>query len=100
MSSTLTEDPITYLQNCLVLARERSQQPEASRAFDHLRDTLALEHPIAAEVLRLLWDELLSTHRSADVLEQLSNIERQFTEQMTESHAQLHQNYLRLLAEQ
>lgn len=100
MSSTLTEDPITHIQECLVLARERSHHHEANQAFNQLKDNLAVDHPIAAEVLRLMWNELLSTHRSADFLEQLSNIERQFTEQMTESHAQLHQNYLRLLEEQ
>jgi hypothetical protein len=100
MSSTLTEDSITYIQECLALARKRSHYHEANQAFNQLKDDLAVDHPITAEVLRLMWNELLSTHRSADFLEQLSNIERQFTEQMTESHAQLHQNYLRLLEEQ
>ncbi|PSB16727.1 hypothetical protein C7B76_11115 [filamentous cyanobacterium CCP2] len=95
-----TQDLIVHLQECLAMARERSHHCEASQAFNQLHSNLATSHPIAAEVLRLMWNELLSTHRSADFLEQLSNIERQFNEQMTESHVQLQQNYLRLLEEQ
>jgi hypothetical protein len=96
---TMTQDPIAHLRACLTLARECCHHQEANQAFSQLQDSLAIEHPLAAEVLRLMWNELLSTHRSADFLEQLSNIERQFAEQMTQSQIQLHQSYLHPLQE-
>ncbi|WP_416676205.1 hypothetical protein [Egbenema bharatensis] len=91
----MTQDLIPHLQACLVLARESEHHQEANQTFSQLQDRLATEHPIAAAVMRLMWDELLSTHRLADFLEQMSNIERQFAEQMTQSHIQIHQNYLK-----
>lgn len=88
------------MQECLSLAHDFSRHAEANQAFVSLKDSLAMDHPIAAEMLELLWNEMLSARRSASFWEQLSNIERQLTEQMTESHVQLQQNYLRLVQEQ
>ncbi|GAB4373782.1 MAG: hypothetical protein Kow00121_17450 [Elainellaceae cyanobacterium] len=100
MAQTATTDPIVSIQECLSLASDLSRYTEADQAFSRLKAGLAADHPIAAEMLSLLWGEVLSARRSADFWEQLSNIERQFTEQMAASHAQLQQNYLRLLEEQ
>lgn len=99
MSQTVAANPIDYLQECLSLANDRSRYPEADQAFTKLKETLATD-PVVSEILAMLWDEVLSARRSATLWEQLSDIERQFTEQMTANHVQLQQNYLRLLQEQ
>lgn len=104
MTQSVPGNPIVHLQECLSLINELSCYTEANQAFTRLNDQIATDHPIAAEMLKLLWVEMLSARRSASFWEQLSDIERQFTEQMTEqmtaSHAQLQQNYLRLVQEQ
>lgn len=100
MTQTVTANPIVHLQECLLLINELSSYAEANQAFIQLNDQLAVDHPIAAEMLQLLWKEMLSARRSASFWEQLSDIERQFTEQVTASHVQLQQNYLRLVEEQ
>lgn len=83
-----------------MLVNELSSYAEANQAFTQLNDQLAVDYPVAAEMLKLLWVEVLSARRSASLWEQLSDIERQFTAEMTASHAQLQQNYLRLVQEQ
>lgn len=100
MAQTVTADPLIRIQECLSLANDFSRHAEANQAFIDLKDSLAVDHPIAAEMLSLLWHEMLSARRSASFWEQISDIERQLTEQMTASHVQLQQNYLRLVQEQ
>jgi hypothetical protein len=100
MTQFVSADPIVHLQECMALVTDRSCYAEANDAFTQLKDRLATDHPLAAEMLELLWSEMLSARRSASLWEQLSEIERQFTEHMTASHVQLQQNYLRLVQEQ
>jgi hypothetical protein len=100
MTESVTADPIVHLQECVSLVIHRSCYAEADQAFTQLKEQLATDDPLAAEMLELLWDEMLSARRSASFWEQLSDIERQFTEHMTASHVQLQQNYLRLIQEQ
>lgn len=92
--------PIQQIQECLVLVQDLSRHEEANRAFIELKNSVAVDDPVTAEMLLMLWNEVLSARRSAEFWEQISNIERQFTEQMAASHTQLQQNYLRLLQEQ
>jgi hypothetical protein len=92
--------PIQQIQACLALAQDRSRHEEANQAFIEFKNSLAVDDPVTAEMLAMLWNEVLSARRSAEFWEQLSNIEREFTEQMAASHTQLQQNYLRLLQEQ
>lgn len=100
MTQTVAANPIVHLQECLLLVNELSSYAEANRAFIQLNEQFAVDQPVAAEMLRLLWAEMLSARRSASFWEQISDIERQFTEEMTASHVQLQQNYLRLVEEQ
>lgn len=100
MTQTVIANPIVHLQECLSLINELSCYIEADQAFTQLNDQIATDHPVAAEMLQLLWAEMLAARRSASFWEQLSDIERRFTEQMTASHTQLQQNYLRLIEEQ
>ncbi|WAL61159.1 hypothetical protein [Thermocoleostomius sinensis] len=100
MTESVTADPIVHLQECVSLVIDRSCYAEANQAFTQLKERLATDDPLAAKMLELLWDEMLSARRSASFWEQLSDIERQFTEQMAASHVQLQQNYLRLIQEQ
>lgn len=100
MTQPFTVDMLTHLQDCLALAGDITRHPEANQAFLNLQEQLAAEQPIAAELLGLLWKDLLSARRSASFWEQISDIERQMTEQMAATHVQLQQNYLRLVQEQ
>lgn len=96
--------PIDQIQRCLSLVSDLSRHPEATQSFVALCNQLTIDQPIDPnlldELLRLLWDEVLSARRSARFWEQISDVERQISEDMAASHLQLQQNYLRLLQEQ
>ncbi|HEY9697472.1 MAG TPA: hypothetical protein V6D10_09420 [Trichocoleus sp.] len=91
---------IDQFQACLSLAADLSRHAEAKQAFSKLHNELATDHPFAAQMLELAWNEVLAAKRSAGFWERISNAERQMTEQMAASHVQLQQNYLRLIQEQ
>lgn len=90
----------TALRECLSLAGHVTQHDEANQVFETVQATLKKDNPEAAEVMSLLWNEVLSAHRSAAFWEQLCNVERELTERMAANHFQLQQNYLRLMQEQ
>lgn len=96
----LSHQAIEQFQACLSLASDLSRHAEAKQAFAELRNQLAIDYPLAAQMLDLAWNEILSAKRSATFWEQISNVERQMTEQMAANHVQLQQNYLRLVQEQ
>jgi hypothetical protein len=100
MSSSQFASPVRSLQDCLELADDITQHSEANRAFQELQGNLAVENPLAAELLGLIWKEMLAARRSALFWERSCDIEREMTEQMATSHLQLKQNYLRLMQEQ
>ncbi|NJN88387.1 MAG: hypothetical protein HC881_21490 [Leptolyngbyaceae cyanobacterium SL_7_1] len=99
MTPTLSADATCVLQNCLALLNKQ-HYTEANQAFRALQTQLAIENPVAARLVELLWTELLAAQRSTTIWQQICDAERGLTEQMAASHFQLQQNYLRLMQEQ
>lgn len=100
MSESVTETAVHTLQDCLALAGDLRQHPHANQVFTDLQQRLASENPLAAEMLGLVWQEMMSARRSATFWERICDVEREMTEKMAASHLQLQQNYLRLMQEQ
>ena len=90
------------LQECLILCQEPKTEELANQKYQQLRDRLLLEsvNTQVLELLDLLWSANLSNQRSAAMWQHMCHTEQQLTDQMAESHVQLHQNYLRLIQEQ
>ncbi|OLP20023.1 hypothetical protein BST81_02535 [Leptolyngbya sp. 'hensonii'] len=88
------------LRHCLALARNLSDHAEALQAFEQLRADVAQHQPEMAGMLQLLWHEVMTARRSAAFWQQLSDVEKEISEQMAANHLQLQQNYLRLMQEQ
>jgi hypothetical protein len=99
MTPTLSIDAIGVLRDCLTLLN-KEHYTEANQAFRGLQDQLAMDNPVAARLVELLWTELLAAQRSTVIWQQICDAERGLTEQITASHFQLQQNYLRLMQEQ
>ncbi|MBW4461085.1 MAG: hypothetical protein KME47_12735 [Nodosilinea sp. WJT8-NPBG4] len=97
---TLPTDLSTRLQTAIGLAKEVQQHPEANQAFQEVVGELKTESPIAAELLEQLWQEYIGTKRSSLFWEQLSDVEKNLSDRLSQSHIQLKQNYLRLVQEQ
>ncbi|PZV21107.1 MAG: hypothetical protein DCF21_03075 [Leptolyngbya sp.] len=98
MSQSL--DLSSRLQSAINLAQQVQQHPEAKQAFQEVLAELKAESPLAADLLEQLWREYIGTKRSSVFWEQLSEVEKNLSDRMTESHIQLKQNYLRLVQEQ
>lgn len=93
-------DRLHQMQQCLSLAQDVSTHAKAKEHYRNLRDRLANEAPEAAEMMDLLWTEMLSSRRSALFWEELCNVEKKLTDRMAENNMQLRQNYIRLVQEQ
>lgn len=90
---------IADLQACLSLSKDPTAHTEANDRFRDLLDHLA-ENEATAEALGVLWRELLAARRSAAFWQQLSDVEKELSDRLAETHVQLQQNYLRLVQEQ
>ncbi len=88
------------LQECLELARHLATQEQARELFQAWREEFAANNPQAAELLTLLWEEVLSANRSALFWQELTDVEKKLSDRMTQQNIQLQQNYLRLVQEQ
>lgn len=99
MAHPLPQEQANQLQACLRLAEDPTQHNHARQTFASLMDTLGENAP-TAEMVHLLWSELLSARRSAAFWQKISDMEKGMTEQLAQSHFQLQQNYLRLMQEQ
>jgi ribosomal protein L17 len=97
---TLSQDTIAQLKDCLALTLEITKHAEAKERFAVLKAQVAAENPLAAELLELTWHDLIAARRSAAFWEQLSDAEKNLTDQVGASYANLQQNYLRLMQEQ
>lgn len=97
---TLPTDLSTRLQLAIGLAKDVQQHSEAHQAFQEVIGELNTESPLAAELLEQLWREYIGTQRSSLFWEQLSEVEKNLSDRLSESHIQLKQNYLRLMQEQ
>ncbi|MGB3308806.1 MAG: hypothetical protein WBG32_10080 [Nodosilinea sp.] len=93
-------DLSSRLQSAIGLAQQVQQHPEAHQAFQDLLTDLKTQSPETADLLSQLWQEYISAKRSSLFWEQLSEVEKNLSDRMSESHMQLKQNYLRLMQEQ
>ncbi len=93
-------DLSSRLQSAINLAQQVQQHPEAHQAFQEVLGELKTQDPVAAVLLEQLWREYIGTKRSSVFWEQLSEVEKNLSDRMSESHIQLKQNYLRLMQEQ
>lgn len=93
-------DLSSRLQDAINLAQEVQQHPEAHQAFHTMLTDLKIQSPEAADLLAQLWQEYIRSKRSSLFWEQLSEVEKNLSDRMSESHLQLKQNYLRLIQEQ
>ncbi|MEB3356897.1 MAG: hypothetical protein VKK04_09240 [Synechococcales bacterium] len=100
MTKALSPAYVDQLQHCLKLVQNSQTQDAAHREFERLHQAVSAETPDAAQLLAIMWDELVSSRRSAMFWEELCNVEKQLTDRMAESHLRLRQNYLRLMQEQ
>ncbi|MBW4521144.1 MAG: hypothetical protein KME16_15780 [Scytolyngbya sp. HA4215-MV1] len=99
MSQVPLDPQIAQLQACLLLAQNPSTQQDARQSFTELKADLDASSNLS-EMLDMLWCELLAARRSAAFWQEISDLEKQMTQQMTQNHIQLQQNYLRLMQEQ
>jgi hypothetical protein len=88
------------LQECIKLAQNLATHEKAKAEFRQWCDRLAQENPQAADLLTLLWEETIRANRSALFWEELTNVEKELSDRMTQQTIQLQQNYLRLVQEQ
>ncbi|MGF1499694.1 MAG: hypothetical protein ACFB8W_23150 [Elainellaceae cyanobacterium] len=100
MTTTLFLAYIDQLQHCLSLVQNPQTQADADKEFEQLCIAVTQQSPDAGRLLAVMWDELVSSRRSALFWEELCNVEKQLTDRMAESHLRLRQNYLRLMQEQ
>lgn len=96
----LSTDLSSRLQAAIDLAQQVQQHPEANQAFQALLDDLKAENPLVADLLEQLWTAYIGSRRSSQFWEQISQVEKNLSDRMSESHIQLKQNYLRLMQEQ
>jgi hypothetical protein len=99
----MTSTPLSLadrLQTAIDLAQALDQHSQAQAAFQELMADIEVQNPLVASLLERLWKEYLSSQRSSLFWEQLSTVEKQLSDKLTESHLQLKQNYLRLMQEQ
>ncbi|MGF1537111.1 MAG: hypothetical protein ACFB4J_11595 [Elainellaceae cyanobacterium] len=100
MSTLSSQETLDQLKLCFRLAEEPNTHAEAKQAFELVRDRVASECPDAAEVVEMLWQELISSRRSAIFWQELSDMEKNLGEKLAENQMQLRQNYNRLMQEQ
>ena len=96
----LSTDLSSRLQAAIDLAQQVQQHPEANQAFQSLLDDLKAEDSSTADLLEQLWTAYIGSRRSSQFWEQISQVEKNLSDRMSESHIQLKQNYLRLVQEQ
>jgi len=100
MKQSLSQNQVAQLQECVSLAQELAHHAKANQSFAELRDRVAADNPVSAELLELLWNEVLAARRSATFWREMSDVEKQLSERIAQSHLQLRQNYERLMQEQ
>ncbi|WP_448562261.1 hypothetical protein [Trichothermofontia sp.] len=92
--------PAEALQTCLSLAADLEQRAAAEVAFEQLRDCVSGDREAASELMNLLWKELLAARHSASFWRKVADVEKEISERLAASHAQLQQNHIRLIQEQ
>ncbi|WOB44264.1 hypothetical protein HNI00_14780 [Thermoleptolyngbya oregonensis NK1-22] len=88
------------LAECITLLQDLQTHAAANDAFDQLKAQIAESNPAMANLLEMLWREAVAGRRSAAFWQQICDVERDLTENLSANHFQLQQNYLRLMQEQ
>ncbi|MDG2616604.1 hypothetical protein P7L53_10145 [Thermoleptolyngbya sichuanensis XZ-Cy5] len=88
------------LAECIALLQDLQTHAAANDAFDQLKAQIAESNPAMANLLEILWREAVAGRRSAAFWQQICDVERDLTENLSANHFQLQQNYLRLMQEQ
>jgi len=100
MNKPLSQSPVKALETAIDLAKDGASHEKAHATFNEVLETVREGDPQAAAMLQMLWREYVTTQRSANFWQELCQVEKHLSERITESHAQLRQNYLRLMQEQ
>jgi hypothetical protein len=88
------------LQAAIHQAQALETHEDAQSTFRCLLKTLQVENPSTAALIEQLWKEYLASQRSSIFWQELSQVEKRLSDQLTASHVQLQRNYLRLVQEQ
>ena len=99
MTQSSSSNPVAQLKKCLSLAQNIETHDEANQTFEQLHQSMVLENAQAAELMEMLWQEVIAARRSAQFWQQISDVEKAMADQMLESLTQSRQNYLRLMQE-
>ncbi|HTL88399.1 MAG TPA: hypothetical protein VL134_03300 [Leptolyngbya sp.] len=94
----LTSAQATQLQECLELAHDVTQHQAAIAKFIQLRNEIVQDEPAKA-LVDGLWAEILAARRSSVFWEQMSDVEKDMSESLVQTHMRLQQNYMRLVQE-
>lgn len=93
------QNTLSQLNECITLAQEIETHPQAKEKFVQIYTKLQQDSPQMAELLHLLWQEVISARRSAAFWRSLSESEKLMADQMLQSLTEARQNYLRLMQE-
>lgn len=88
------------LSGAITLAKDAKNYKQANAQFDALLAQVSADSPSVAPLLKQLWKEYMSVQRSATFYENLSDAEKDLSDQMVKSNIRLQQNYMRLVQEQ
>lgn len=100
MTPASSDSMVQALAECIALLQDLKTHAEANDAFDQLHAQIAEMNPAMANLLGMLWREAVAGRRSAAFWQQICDVERDLTENLSATHFQLQQNYLRLMQEQ
>lgn len=95
-----TADVATRLQLALELAQAVETHGEASQLVRDIVAELQDQSPEAIALFQQLWQAYISSQRSSQFWQQISEAEKNLSDRLSASHVQLKQNYLRLMQEQ
>ena len=100
MSTLTSQETLDQLKLSISLTEKPDTHEQAKQAFAQVRDRVEKECPDALQIVDTLWQELVSSQRSALFWQELSDMEKHLGEKMAEKQMQLRQNYNRLMQEQ
>ncbi|BAU40837.1 hypothetical protein [Leptolyngbya sp. O-77] len=100
MTHASSDSMTQALAECIALLQDLQTHAAANDAFDQLKVQIAQVNPAMANLLEMLWREAVAGRRSAAFWQQICDVERDLTENLSANHFQLQQNYLRLMQEQ
>lgn len=90
---------VEQMKTCIDLAKGVETHDEANQCFEELLTAIKTESPQMAELLNLIWQDLISARRAASFWEQMSDVEKEMASNMMETMTQMRQNQLRLIQE-